>query len=130
MRTSRVNKAVDAAERRGRLRRGALAEVAAAIWLMLKGYRILAWRRRTRFGELDLIAVRGRRIAFVEVKQRRTTEEAQAAISGWQADRIVAAAEQWVWHHPRYRNHEIGLDAVLITRWRWPQHAVNALQPE
>jgi len=129
MRTGRNIKTRAASERRARLRRGVVAECIAALWLILKGYRILAWRHRSRLGELDLIAVRGRRLAFVEVKRRRTPEVAQGSINGWQAHRIATAAEQWVWRHPRYRNHEIGLDAVLVTRWWRPRHAMNALQP-
>ncbi len=116
-------------DRRTRLWHGAVAEMIAAVWLMLKGYRILGWRHRTRLGEIDLIAVRGRRIAFVEVKKRRTIEDAQASISDWQTARIGNAAEQWVWTHPRYRDHEMGLDAVLVGSRCWPQHVLNALQP-
>lgn len=116
-------------ERRARLRHGTIGELIAAAWLIFKGYRILSWRHRTRQGEIDLIAVRGRRIAFIEVKTRRSIEAAQASISDCQTTRISNAAEQWVWANPRYHDHEIGLDAVLIGRWSWPQHAVNALQP-
>ena len=112
-----------AAERRGRL-----SELAAAALLLLKGYRILARRHRSRLGEIDLIAVRGRRLAFVEVKQRPTFGEAEAALTPSQAARIADAAEQWVWRHPAYRDHEIGLDAVLIAPLSLPRHAVNALQ--
>ena len=92
-----------AAERRGRA-----SEMIAALVLMAKGYRILARRHRTPLGEIDLIAVRGRRLAFVEVKRRSTLAEAQAAIADHQAQRIASAAEQWVWRHPAYRDYEIG----------------------
>ncbi len=37
---------------------------------MVKGYRPLAWRVKTRRGEIDLIMRSGRRIVFVEVKTR------------------------------------------------------------
>ena len=62
-------------------RRGRLAEWLAAGALMLKGYRLLARRQRGPFGEIDLIAVRGNRIAFIEVKQRRSGAEAAAALA-------------------------------------------------
>uniref|UniRef100_UPI0025F8626B YraN family protein n=1 Tax=uncultured Hyphomicrobium sp. TaxID=194373 RepID=UPI0025F8626B len=64
-------------QRRTRERRGHTAEWAAAIALMVKGYRILARREKTPLGEIDLIAVRGRRVAFVEVKRRATLERAK-----------------------------------------------------
>jgi putative endonuclease len=115
--------------RRRSERRGRSAELLAAGLLMLKGYRILARRQRTPWGEIDLIAVRGRRLAFVEVKQRPTRAEAQEALSPQQAERLARAAEQWVWRHAAYRDHEIGFDAVLLGGGL-PRHHPNVLQPE
>ncbi len=117
------------AERQSRERAGRAAELIAAVHLTLKGYRILAIRQRSRLGEIDLIAVRGRRLAFVEVKLRRSEELARDAISDRQAHRITNAAEQWVWQRKRYRDYEIGLDSVLVVPWRLPRHVPNALQP-
>ena len=59
-------------DRIARYRRGRLSEWVAAAALLAKGYRILGRRVRTPYGEIDLIAVRGRRLAFVEVKRRAT----------------------------------------------------------
>jgi putative endonuclease len=114
--------------RRRRERSGRIAELIAAAYLFAKGYRILARRHKTPLGEIDLIAVRGRRLAFVEVKQRLSTDAAEAALTVRQAQRVARAAERWVWRHPKYRDHEIGLDAVLIVPGRLPRHAHYALQ--
>ena len=114
--------------RRRREKNGRIAELIAAAFLFAKGYRILARRHKTPLGEIDLIAVRGRRLAFVEVKQRTSMDAAEAAVTDWQARRIALAAERWVWRHPRYRDYEIGLDAVLIVPGRLPRHAPHALQ--
>ena len=114
-------------QRRARERQGRLAEFAAAALLVLEGYRILERRVRGPFGEIDLIAVRGRRLAFVEVKSRQSLEAAQASITTRQARRIRAAAERWVWRHPGYREHELGLDAVLLGANFLPRHVPNAL---
>lgn len=119
---------VSVEERRQRNHRGFVAEVLAAGLLMLKGYRILARRHRTRLGEIDLIAVRGRRLAFVEVKRRPTIGEAARSIGERQTQRIAATAEQWVWQHPAYHAHEIGLDAIVVAPGQWPRHLANALQ--
>jgi putative endonuclease len=127
-RTAELFKKVSLTEKRRRYQRGLFAEVLAAALLMLKGYRILARRHRTRLGEIDLIAVRGRRLAFVEVKHRRTVGEATQSIGERQTQRVAAAAEQWVWQHPAYRAHEIGLDAVVVAPGHWPRHLANALQ--
>jgi putative endonuclease len=117
------------AGQRQRHRRGWLSELAAAALLICKGYRLIGRRERTRCGEIDLIAVRGKRLAFVEVKYRRTIGEAAAAITGVQTGRIASAAENWVWRHPRYHHHEIGLDVVLVAPGLMIRHVANALQP-
>lgn len=128
-RTARPADRADRDKRRGRHWRGWLAELAAALLLQLKGYRVIERRHRSRAGEIDLIAVRGRRLAFVEVKYRGSLDAAAAAITGVQAQRIADAAERWVWRHPHYRDCEIGLDAVLVAHGCLPHHAMNALQP-
>jgi len=114
-------------ERLARLRRGASGEFLAALLLMTRGYRILARRHRTPYGEVDIMAVRFGRLAFVEVKRRQTFADAEAALSTHQARRIADAAEYWVARHPRYRRHEMGLDAVLVVPRRWPRHLPNVL---
>jgi putative endonuclease len=118
------------ADRIARYRRGRLSEAVAAALLLAKGYRILARRCRTPYGEIDLIAVRGRRLAFVEVKHRPTREEAEAALSDYQGRRIVQAAEYWIGRHRRYRDYDRGLDAVLVLPLRLPVHLPDALQVE
>ena len=50
--------------------KGAAGEVLAARFLRSKGYTILVSNYRTRFGEIDIIAVDAQYIAFVEVKTR------------------------------------------------------------
>ena len=116
-------------ERIGRYRRGRFSELVAAAALIAKGYRILGRRVRTPYGEIDLIAVRGRRLAFVEVKRRATRLEGEAALTPRQAGRIARAAEFWISRNPRYRDHDLGLDAVLVMPGRLPVHLPDALQP-
>lgn len=128
MRRSIAATAADPA-RQAAWRRGRVAEWIAALTLVFKGYRIIERRHRSRSGEVDIIAVRGRRVAFVEVKLRPTIDEAMQSVGALQARRIADAAERWMWRHPRYREHEIGLDAVYIAPGRLPRHAPHALQP-
>jgi putative endonuclease len=114
-------------ERRLRLRRGRASEALAAAVLMAKGYLILGRRVRTRAGEIDIIAVRAKRLAFVEVKRRATREDAEAAVTAHQAARIRRAADHWIAHRPRYHGHEQGFDVILLVPGRWPRHIVNGL---
>ena len=115
-------------ERLGRYYKGWAAEYLAAGVLIAKGYRIIARRARTPAGEIDTIALRGSRLAFVEVKYRQTMEAAAAAISPYQRRRVTKAAQAFVARHRRYRDHDIGMDAMLVCPWRRPRHEQNALQ--
>ena len=114
-------------ERRARLRRGRFAEMLAAAALMAKGYRIVGRNVKTRAGEIDIIAVRGERLAFVEVKRRMSLADVEAAVGARQAARIRAAADYWLAKRPRYHQHVQGFDLVLLVPRRWPHHIPNGL---
>lgn len=114
-------------ERVSRYRRGHRAEMAAALMLRAKGYRIVARRLKTKLGEIDLVAVRGGRIAFVEVKARATYEDCEIAITPALRSRVRRAAGLWLAQQARYQRHEHGYDVVFVTPWRWPRHIPNGL---
>ncbi len=122
-----MNTGAKYADRIGRYRRGRISEWLAAAAMLARGYRILGRRVRTPYGEIDLIGVRGRRLAFVEVKRRATRLEAEAALTSRQAGRMARAAEFWVSRHPAFREHDRGLDAVLVLPGRLPVHLPDAL---
>jgi putative endonuclease len=115
------------AERRERLRRGRVSEAIAAGVLMAKGYRIVGRRVKTPAGEIDIIAVRAKRLAFVEVKRRRTREDAEASITKKQASRVRRAANLWLARHPSFHEHEFGFDVVFLVPRQWPRHIANGL---
>lgn len=102
-------------------RGGRRAEALAAFWLQLKGWSILARRARTPLGEIDLIARRGRTVAFVEVKARATAQEANLALDDYRLRRVAAAAAALA---PRYVNAgEVSrIDAIFIVPKRLPRH--------
>lgn len=114
-------------ERRRRYRLGLSAETIAAVWLTLRGWRVLARRHKTPLGEIDIVAVRGRRLAFIEVKRRRTIEDAEASITVRQRQRVRRAADLWLGRNQRYLDHEIGFDLVFLLPRRWPRHIENGL---
>jgi len=105
-------------------RGGRRAERLAAWWLRLKGWRILAVRARTPVGEVDLVARRGRILAFIEVKARATEGNAAWALDDWRLRRVAAAAEALM---PRYARDgdTVRLDAIFIVPRRWPRHLTN-----
>lgn len=112
--------------RRKAYRRGHRGEWLAALALMLKGYRILARRHRTKLGEIDLIARRGDLVLFVEVKARRTLIEAMEAVGRESERRIEGAADIWLSRQPDYGRLSMRFDMVAVLPWRWPVHVENA----
>jgi putative endonuclease len=114
-------------ERRVRAyRSGHAAEAIAALMLRLKGHRIVARRYKTPVGEIDLVALRGKRLAFVEVKRRKTREDAAWTLPAKQRRRIVRAAQYWLAAHPGFAGHDLAFDVVLAAPWAWPRYIENA----
>jgi putative endonuclease len=115
-----------APERVAAFRTGLSAEARAAAYLMAKGYRILAKRFRTRYGEIDLVARRRNVLVFVEVKARATLDEAAYAVTPRQQRRIIDAAQAWLMAHPEHAEFEARFDAMLIAPRRLPRHLLAA----
>lgn len=105
-------------------RGGRRGEGIAAWWLRLKGWTILARRVRTPVGEVDLVARRGRTIAFVEVKARATGEGAEMALDEYRLRRVAAAAEALA---PRFARpgDDLRIDAMFILPRRLPRHMAD-----
>jgi putative endonuclease len=85
-------------ERVAAFRLGLSADSRAAMLLIAKGYHITARRWKTQFGEVDIVASRGRTLVFVEVNARASADEAAKAVNKRAKRRIVAAAEPWLAH--------------------------------
>ena len=105
-------------------RGGRRAEAAAALWLQLKGWNVLARRVRTPVGEVDLIARRGRTVAFIEVKARATAAEAALSLDQFRLRRVAAAANALA---PRFvrPGDDMRIDAMFVVPWRLPRHLEN-----
>lgn len=75
-----------------------LGEDAAAGWLVGHGYRVLARNVRFRRGELDIVAVDGNVLVFVEVKTRRTRRAGlpQEAVHPRKQAQIRRLATAWM----------------------------------
>ncbi len=113
---------VAAPERVAAFQTGLSAETRAAAYLMAKGYRILAKRFKTAYGEIDLVARRRNLVAFVEVKARAKLDDAAYAVTPRQQKRIIDAAQAWLMTHPEHADFDLRFDAMLIAPRRLPRH--------
>jgi putative endonuclease len=110
------------AEREARGRRG---EWLAAWYLRAKGWRIVAQRVKTPRGEIDLVARRGRTVAFVEVKWRARAADLDFVLDPYRLRRVAAAVEAVGHKHARPTD-TMRIDAILLAPGRWPRHITNA----
>jgi putative endonuclease len=98
-----------------RTAKGRLGEQAAALFLLERGYRVLARNQRTPLGELDLVCRDGSELVIVEVKARSHDRygDGLEAIGPHKAARIRAAAGWWLADRS-LRPCPVRFDAVVV----------------
>jgi len=105
---------------------GRFAEGLCCWRLRLTGYRILHRGFRTKLGEIDIIARRGRVLAFAEVKARHTPADALHALTARQRRRIEKTAQAYLSARPELHNLGVRFDLMTLVPRRWPGHLVGA----
>lgn len=93
--------------------KGIYAEIYAAVYLWLKGYRIRAWRYKTKMGEVDILAEKNKSLIAVEVKAHATHESAMTSISPTSRLRIYHAAQDYARRH-HLADYPLRCDAILV----------------
>lgn len=107
---------------------GRRGEFIAAWYLRLSGWSIVAERVKTPRGEVDLIARRGRVLAFVEVKWRASAAARDQAIDATRLRRVGAAAAALAQRYAQPGD-TVRVDVLLLCPWRWPRRITNGWQP-
>jgi putative endonuclease len=81
---------------------GKAAERFAAKFLSSKGYKIIGRNFRSKFGEIDLIALKEGALIFIEVKARRSLRFGmpQEAVTGAKINKIIKTGEFYIQNHP------------------------------
>jgi putative endonuclease len=106
-------------------RRGRVAEWAAMLFLICKGYRILGHRLRTPYGEVDLAAWKDGVLVIIEVKARNTYDAGAYAVTPMSQQRIVRAAQtlagRW-----RLTAAPMRFDLVVVGSGLLPRHERGA----
>jgi putative endonuclease len=95
---------------------GREGEARAAALLESLGYRIAARNARSDRVEIDLVAVRGSLVVFVEVKTRRSSAcgAAEEAVDARKRARLVRGAAAWL-HDQGVRAGRVRFDVVTCT---------------
>jgi putative endonuclease len=101
-------------------KRGADAERRARLHYRLRGYRILETNAWVGGHELDVIARRGRRLVFCEVKAKLDPRYGEPAemVGEEKRRRLTQAAEAWLAAHPELADLEVRFDVVAVTQRR------------
>ena len=102
-------------------RLGHRSEWWAAALLMARGYQILGFRLKTRAGEIDILARRGKVLAVVEVKRRARLEDALTALGPDQYDRLLSAGRSVLRQRPGLAGHLLRIDVVALAPGRFPR---------
>lgn len=106
------------ARRRRAEQSGRRAEMLAAAAYLMRGYQILERRFRAPQGEIDLIARRGRLIAFIEVKLRRDLDAAILAVTPAGRRRLERAAGGFLSLRPQFVEFAVRYDIAAVAGWR------------
>lgn len=99
------------------------AERRAVRHYRLRGYRILGTNVWAGGNEIDVIARRGRRLVFCEVKSKSGPRfgDPIAMVGPEKVRRVRRAAEAWLALHPELRGLEVRFDVVTETAGRLQQ---------
>jgi putative endonuclease len=120
----------------GRRALGAFGERVAAAHLESKGYRILERNYRRREGEIDIVAVAGGCLVFVEVRTRRGEEQGSAieSVGPVKGARLACLAQAYCQERPDLpADRRIDVVAVELSpagRLLSIQHVENAVDEE
>ena len=103
-------------QRRSTVSIGRAGERRVRLHYRLRGYRILAANVRSGGVEVDLIARRGRRLVFCEVKAKGGPEfgDPLEMVDRRKQERLARAAEAWLAARPDARDLEVSFDVVAL----------------
>ena len=97
--------------------KGRVGEGVAADHLKERGYRIVVRNYRCRLGEIDIVAVMGEDVVFVEVKtwDHYGADSLEWAIDGRKQKRIVGGSQHFLMRHPEYESFGVRYDVILVS---------------
>ncbi|NBC28817.1 MAG: YraN family protein [Spirochaetes bacterium] len=109
--------------------KGRSGESKAAGYLSQEGFRILEKNFKSTTGEVDIVAVRGGTIVFVEVKSWRQFRghDLERALSRRKRQRIVRTSRAFLAQHRAFSDYSVRFDVLLVSPdGSPPQHIQGA----
>ena len=99
---------------------GRQAETKAVQYLQSLGYEIIGRNVRTRWYEIDIIALGENEIIFVEVKFRHNADfgDGAEAITTDKQKRLTQATQSWLAQHQEFSALQPRIDVIVITQSR------------
>lgn len=111
-------------------RRGRRGEWLAVALLVVTGWRVMGRRVKTPLGEIDIIARKGRTLAFIEVKWRTSELAAREAFPPRQQVRLMRAAALWRARRNGLSALATRFDLICVVPGRWPIHLKGVLSAD
>ncbi len=113
---------------------GRWGEQAAAEWLAQQGFQVLTRNWRCREGEIDLVAMQGSVLVFVEVKTRRadTFGAPEESVDERKQRQLTRLAQRYLDENPSLAFNECRFDVVVVDltgRRAQFRHYPNAFLP-
>jgi len=125
--------AIRRSTRRDAERWGRTAELLCVRRLRLTGWRILSRRltgkRGAGVGEIDIIARRGKVLAFIEVKARAARDQGLAAVTHTQQRRLARAAAAFLARRDDLARLDVRFDVMVVGPGLLPFHLADAWRP-
>lgn len=101
--------------RRSNLPAGKIGEDAACQYLKSHGFRIIERNFRKGYSEIDIVALDGKTLVFVEVKARysQTYGKPEEAVTYWKMKSLIHAAQYYKLLHPKLPD-SLRIDVVSV----------------
>ena len=97
---------------------GKAGEDRASAWLTERGLAVIARNYRSPAGEVDIVALDGETVVFIEVKAWSTfaIDNLERGLDARKQRRIIETAKYFLSEHRKYNNRTVRFDVIFISR--------------
>ena len=102
---------------------GKKGEVLAADFLVKHGYALLHCNWRHSHYEIDIIALKGQVLHFIEVKSRSSKNFGlpEAGVTKKKFQSLLQAADEFLFQHPQYRHVQYDILSITLSKHQEPE---------